>query len=216
MVNLVVEIKNGYTEVIIDDACEFSKFYKTASVLTGLLDYSYTQKLLHHDTAYYDFEYKASKLTLHYNVYLGITVFPTALKKAIAIENEHALEIGSLLHKKLMDIDWYPFDNGNTIGHIGSESGEILIDLENAGGARITLEKECMGIPFAITLGIYGLMMHTHFESNLDDASKYIDQSKIKINKILELYTLDPTKQDNDWQTKLNNMINELAEINLS
>ena len=60
------------------------------------------------------------------------------------------------------------FENGETIGTKGCESGTIIHDIENSNGARITLEKECGSIPFVITIGIYGLMFHTHYESELE------------------------------------------------
>ena len=36
---------------------------------------------------------------------------------------------------------WSGIDNGETIGKIGSESGEIVKDEEHSKGARLTIEK---------------------------------------------------------------------------
>ncbi|MAW97055.1 MULTISPECIES: hypothetical protein [unclassified Leeuwenhoekiella] len=60
-----------------------------------------------------------------------------------------------------MEYKWNPFDQGNSIGTIGSEDGKILKDEENSFGARITLEENGSIAPFSITIGIYGLMFHT-------------------------------------------------------
>ena len=58
---------------------------------------------------------------------------------------------------------WNMFDNGSTIGVEGSESGVIIIDEEYSLGARITIEKNTEVAPRAITLGIYGYLMHTFY-----------------------------------------------------
>lgn len=58
---------------------------------------------------------------------------------------------------------WNTFDNGSTIGTKGSESGVIIIDVEYSLGARITIEKNTDVAPRAITLGIYGNLMHTFY-----------------------------------------------------
>jgi len=55
---------------------------------------------------------------------------------------------------------WKPYDDGITIQNRGPENGIILYDEELREGARITLEKDGCA-PYAITCGIYGLMVHT-------------------------------------------------------
>lgn len=52
----------------------------------------------------------------------------------------------------------------DTIGNYGSESSIIIFDEEIKGRARITLEK-CKKY-YAVTVGIYGVMMHTAFYGN--------------------------------------------------
>lgn len=46
---------------------------------------------------------------------------------------------------------WSEIDNGLTIATEGSEKGIIIKDEEHFEGARITLEEDAGGIPFAIT-----------------------------------------------------------------
>jgi len=58
---------------------------------------------------------------------------------------------------------WVPFEQGATLGSRGSESGLILLDEEYWDAARITLERDTSVAPFAITCGIYWLLMHTRF-----------------------------------------------------
>jgi hypothetical protein len=113
----------------------------------------------------------------------------------------------------LEDFNWVPFDNSSTIGSKGSEGGKIIEDYENIEGARITLEKDCKNIPFAVTLGIYGLMVHTHFDGHPDSVNMFIKSSKNKINRIFELYHIPEDRRSGLWQFKVNRLIAELAEL---
>lgn len=56
---------------------------------------------------------------------------------------------------------WIDYEEGNTIGTTGSENGEIVQDIEYNNAARITVE--CCERYYAITVGIYGAMVHTAF-----------------------------------------------------
>ena len=208
-----LETDKGWTEAIIDDDCEFEKFYTVADVLSNNFNLTFSNKLNEFDTLYWDFEYKGSELVLHYNIYLGISIFPKAFKSATETDNLSVVEISTLLFQKLIDLDWTDFEGGKTIGTKGSESGTIITDIENSNGARVTLEKDCGNIPFAITIGIYGLMFHTHFESNLKIAEEYIADTKFRINKIFDLYDVPEEKRSEFWQTKHERQINELAEM---
>lgn len=208
-----IETEKGWTEAIIDDDCEFSKFYTVADLLSSEFNLTFSNKLNDFDTLYWDFEYKGNDLVLHYNIYLGISIFPRAFKSATQTDNESVAEISTLLFQKLFDLDWSDFENGKTVDTKGSESGTIVLDIENSNGARITLEKECGSIPFAITIGIYGLMFHTHFESELEKANEYVAKTKYRVNKIFDLYDVSEDKRDDDWHSKHDKKINELAEM---
>jgi hypothetical protein len=80
---------------------------------------------------------------------------------------------------------WYPFDNGATLGHEGSEQGIILRDEEHPSEARITLERDGSIAPFVITCGIYGCMMHTRFFTLEAGASSQYDQMKTALSDLL-------------------------------
>ncbi len=207
------ETENGRLKVIIDDDCEFSSFYKAAQILQTDFNLTFTNKLNGLEASYWDFDYKEKNLVLLYNIYIGMTLFSRAVEDSRQADNEAVLEIGTLLFYKLIDIDWSDFDDGKTIGTRGSEDGTIVNDIENSNGARITLEKECGTIPFAITIGIYGLMFHTHYEDDLKKANEYIMQTKFKINKIFDLYDVPQERRSDFWQTKHDRKISELAEI---
>ncbi len=61
---------------------------------------------------------------------------------------------------------WRPFDDGVTVGRLGSEGGIIVRDEEHALGARITLERNCSNAPWTVTCGVYGWFFHTRFLSS--------------------------------------------------
>jgi hypothetical protein len=194
--DLKVNTSEGWTEAIIDDDCEFAKFYRVADILTADFNLQYNQELEHDGISYKNFDFNGSKLSLHYTINTGISIFPIALKASTALDNARVLEIGQLLFDKVIDLDWEPFENG----------------MESLNGARITLEKHS-DVSFAITLGIYGLMMHTHFESESDKAKEYVRLAMFKINNIFDLYDTEKEQRSEYWEEKRKKMINELAEM---
>jgi hypothetical protein len=106
-----------------------------------------------------------------------------------------------------MEYKWNPFDEGNSIGTIGSEDGKILKDEENSFGARITLEGNGSIAPFSITIGIYGLMFHTDFYSSLENAESEFKKFKTKVEKIIEHYLIDENNRDLEWEEKQNQLM---------
>jgi len=82
------------------------------------------------------------------------------------------------------ELVWHQFDGGASIGTKGSENGEILLDDEHDGGARITLERGGH-TPFSITCGVYGTMVHTRFFSNEQDARAEFQAMRVGLEEIL-------------------------------
>lgn len=80
---------------------------------------------------------------------------------------------------------WHVYDGGSTIGRSGSEEGVILRDEEHPDGARITLERDARTIPFAITCGIYGWMVHTHYCGTPAAAERDYAAMKVELANIL-------------------------------
>ena len=85
--------------------------------------------------------------------------------------------------------EWYPFDDGSTIGGTGSEKGIILRDEEYSDCARITLERDAYA-PFAITCGIYGWMVHTCFFRSEAEANEAFESMKVDLTRIDNLIPL--------------------------
>lgn len=82
---------------------------------------------------------------------------------------------------------WNPYESGTTINTEGSEGGIVVLDDEHSDGARVTLERDCpSGVPFAITCGVYGLMVHTRFLGNEVEARTQYDQMKTDLASFVE------------------------------
>jgi hypothetical protein len=100
----MINVEKGWTEVTVNSNCEFNDFYVIANVLETIFDITFNQKLNDfNSTTYYDFEYKGSKLVIHYNIYFGVSIFPEALKNATVKDSDMVIEISSLLIKELAD-----------------------------------------------------------------------------------------------------------------
>jgi hypothetical protein len=107
---------------------------------------------------------------------------------------------------------WTKFDKGSSIGTTGSEGGKITEDFECIDGARVTIEKDGDIAPYSVTLGIYGLMFHTHFASTYIDAKKFMDFSMKKIDEVFALYETAESERDTTWHANKNSLLSELAE----
>ena len=89
----------GGTEAVIDDNCGVSKFYSIADILTDGLKVKFINQVDDADTLDWDFKYKNQLLTLHYNVFNGVSVFPQHVK-SILQENNMVLEIAHFLERR--------------------------------------------------------------------------------------------------------------------
>ena len=209
---LKIEKDKGWSEAILDDNCGYDKFYKTAGVIESAFRTRFIKKVDGFDSLYWDFKYHNVPLTLHYNVYLGVSLFPTYCKDASAAENVKAEEFGQQLFTKLLDEDWKNVDKGRTIGRSGHEGGNVIIDVENIHGARITVEELHGDHPrFVITFGIYGLLFHTHSKTTYDLAGEYIAWLKYKINKVFDMYELPEKHRDDSWYHQHDTLVHELT-----
>jgi len=86
--------------------------------------------------------------------------------------------------------EWTPFEEGASIGQAGTEGGVLLRDDEHPWGARITLERGAGAVPFAITCGIYGWMVHTCWIPTLEQAESEFAQMRDAISEIVEMIPL--------------------------
>ncbi len=86
----------GGTEAVIDDNCGISKFYAIAGTLTDELQINFLKQVDDTETLDWDFRYKDQFLTLHYNIFNGVSILPQHTR-SIKKENKAVLEIANFL-----------------------------------------------------------------------------------------------------------------------
>lgn len=92
---------------------------------------------------------------------------------------------------------WNQTDNGETIGTIGSESGEVIKDMEHSKGARLTLEKGGDIAPYSITSGVYGYFFLTTYLSTLEEGISELESMKAEISEFFDTKTT--SDEEHDW-----------------
>ncbi len=71
-----LQTTNGGTEAVIDDNCGITKFYAIANTLAEHLQVQFLNQVDDAETLDWDFKYKDQFLTLHYNIFNGVSIFP--------------------------------------------------------------------------------------------------------------------------------------------
>ena len=87
------DTSNGWTEVTLLKNCEMQQVTQVAAIMTEKLNIHFTTKMNDMDSLYWDFNYEGAELCLHYNIYVGISIFPLRFKKAQEWENEAVLKL---------------------------------------------------------------------------------------------------------------------------
>lgn len=92
---------------------------------------------------------------------------------------------------------WKPNDDGKSLGKLGSEGGTVILEDRHSDGALITLEMRCRDcIPFAITCGVFGLMVHTCSFLWEDEARRSYAEMKDAVSTMLARLLSDPEDTD--------------------
>lgn len=94
-----LKTQSGATEAVIDDNCGISKFYAIANTLAEHLQVQFMNQVDDADTLDWDFKYKDQFLTLHYNIFNGVSIFPQRLKSKPQ-ENQLVMEVANFLEKQ--------------------------------------------------------------------------------------------------------------------
>lgn len=89
----------GGTEAVIDDNCGISKFYSIARALSDKLKIKFLNKTDHAESLDWDFKYKRFFLTLHYNIFNGVSILPKSID-GNEKTNQMVIELANLLVKK--------------------------------------------------------------------------------------------------------------------
>ena len=92
----------GCTEAIIADDGGLKRFYEVANILSEDLEVHFTKKEDDFDTLTWNFSYKGKPLSLYYNIYTGISIYPFKFRKAQKKDNEAVLEVARILETKLI------------------------------------------------------------------------------------------------------------------
>lgn len=92
-----IDNSNGWTEALIAENCSTDQFLKIAGILQSSLDTFFENKINDTDSIYWDFTYKQTKLTLHYNSFAGVSIFPKSMSNATNMENQVVIDISRLL-----------------------------------------------------------------------------------------------------------------------
>jgi hypothetical protein len=94
-----LKTNTGGTEAVIDDNCGISKFYSIADTLADELKVTFLNQVDDAETLDWDFKYKSQLLTLHYNIFNGVSIFPQS-SKSREKGNNAVMEIAKFLEKK--------------------------------------------------------------------------------------------------------------------
>lgn len=99
--SLTLRTTLGCTEAVIADDGNLKLFYHVAGIMNDDLRIKFVNKEDEFDSINWDFKFKGYPLTLHYNIYNGISVFPTKTHSAASKENKAVVELANRLHGKL-------------------------------------------------------------------------------------------------------------------
>jgi len=89
---------NGGSEAVIDDNCGISKFYAIANTLAEQLQVVFLNQVDDSDTLDWDFKYKNQFLTLHYNIFNGVSIFPQQVNSKKS-DNKAVMEVAHFLER---------------------------------------------------------------------------------------------------------------------
>lgn len=96
----LLKTKNGGTEAVIDDNCGISKFYAIAHTLADDLRVKFLNQIDDAETLDWDFQYRGRFLTLHYNIFNGVSIYPQQ-QKNISKNNTVVMEIARFLEHRI-------------------------------------------------------------------------------------------------------------------
>lgn len=77
-----------------------------------------------------------------------------------------------------MTPDWKPFEDGSSLGWMGSQGGTIARDEELAGQVRLTYEVDESRSFHAITCSVAGWLLHHRFFDNAEAATAAFEAMK--------------------------------------
>ncbi|MBE7172981.1 MAG: hypothetical protein INR73_20560 [Williamsia sp.] len=100
--SLTLRTDFGWTEAVVDEDGGLKRFYEVINILSQNPQVKFSTKLDDFDSIYWDFFYKKNALTLHYNIYTGVTLYPQKFAQAAKKENEAVVEVAGFLETELL------------------------------------------------------------------------------------------------------------------
>ncbi|MEJ7627371.1 MAG: hypothetical protein WKF35_10945 [Ferruginibacter sp.] len=94
-----LKTKSGGTEAVIDDNCGITKFYAIANTLAEHLQIQFMNQVDDAETLDWDFKYKDQLLTLHYNIFNGVSIFPQQLVN-VKNDDKAVMEVAHFLEQQ--------------------------------------------------------------------------------------------------------------------
>lgn len=91
---------HGGTEAVIDDNCGIAKFYAIANTLADDLQVKFLNQVDDAETMDWDFQYRGEFLTLHYNMFNGVSIYPQYTKQVLK-DNNAVLEVAHFLEHRI-------------------------------------------------------------------------------------------------------------------
>ena len=98
----VLHTHDGFIEAIIDEDGGLKRFYEVANLLSEELRISFHNKLDDFDSLIWDFRYKGQPLSLQYNIYTGICLYPQPANIIQQHLNDMVHEVAGFLESRLM------------------------------------------------------------------------------------------------------------------
>lgn len=89
----------GCTEAVIAEYCGVDPFHRMADILSDKLKIRFTRKQDDSETNYWDFKFQGKPLTLHFNIYDGVSIFPQRVNDATRKDNEAVVELAGVLSR---------------------------------------------------------------------------------------------------------------------
>ena len=95
----------GCTEVVIDDDGGLKRFYQVADILGHDFNINFIRKEDDFDTIDWEFKFRGHNMTLHYNIYNGVSIFPSKTRDAVNKDNKAVVELAAVLETKMFSFD---------------------------------------------------------------------------------------------------------------
>ena len=95
----------GCTEVVIDDDGGLKRFYQVADILSQEFKVNFSRKEDDFDTIDWEFKFRGHNITLHYNIYNGVSIFPTKTRDAMNKDNKAVVDLASVLEGRMTSFE---------------------------------------------------------------------------------------------------------------